>query len=586
MPEGILKYEKQLAEAKGKIPLPEVYDFVPEETYLGYQSQWPLAVDIETIGPGKPPVPWFGPSELVCVGLCQSGARWAFDLREADQYTRCRSMVESADSIVFHNALYDLVWLKAAGFKIKAEIHDTMWLVALENESAPRGLEMIGPYEYPWHYPAKQPDMKKVLCYCANDALQTMAAFNNPKYAPYKEHRLYKLYQKMGPRIAEMSVRGIPVFKDRVDTVASRMEIESKHLADSLNSFAPINWGSGDQVAGYLTLKGGLGKKRTLSGKRLSVDEDVLRRCPLPEAKMLLQKRGLDKLYGTTITPLLGQVRAHGLFNLSGARTGRMSSHRMNLQNIPKEDDTGASAFRSLFGADDLDWVKMDLEGAELLVGAVEAGCTQMLEWYSQGKDLHRMMASRVLGKKPEDVTEQERTKLGKVPNFLLEYGGGVWTLVYRARTEYGVDITRAEAEAIVEEWYRTFPEFATWQDKMKLQIQYTQSVRSYFGRYRWVEFQDKHNYNVALNTAIQGTVLDLLLMGMDNVYDSLPGPWVNIVHDEVDFVIPKGSFDENEWRRVAKGIAGVHSRYPLRIECKMGPSWGETKKIFTEGAA
>lgn len=186
------------------------------------------------------------------------------------------------------------------------------------------------------------------------------------------------------------------------------------------------------------------------------------------------------------------------------------------------------------------------------------------------------MMAGRILGKAPEDITDSEKRRLGKVPNFALCYGGDAHTLVQKAWEEYGIRLDPEEASVIAYEWRRALPEMVLWHDKVKLGIHYDRSVSSPLGRVRTVPFLSKHDYNVALNAPIQGTVSDLLLMGLDVSYP-WPGTLVNLVHDEIDMLIPKGSWDQKRplFLTMARQMAQVHPRFPMGVEVAVGRSWG-----------
>lgn len=596
---GRVSFTEWIATHATRRPLPARYDYA----WTGELDDGPVAVDVETtnrpggelgpfLHPGLP-VPWFEPSSLVCVGFAQGDRRWTL---WATQREEIQFILESPCPKIFHNALYDLVWLMHEGYEVRGPIHDTMWLLALADESASRDLKEVSPYVYDENTPVRCADRDLVACYCANDAASTLGLWMDPRYAVYRDHMVYQMYQRMAPRLARMSLDGIPVFEDAVWAAYETASRESARCQEILDSLAEqmgkekVNWDSGDQVADLL--HPWLPARRTPSGKRRSVDEDALRQCDHPIARLLLQKRGLDKLRRTTLAPLLGKRTAHGLVILNQAATGRTASQRMNLQNIPREFEEVRSGdseeteggipenIRVLFGHPDMEWVKVDFVAAELIVVGVEAGCRRLIEWYTQGRDIHAETAARILGKRPEDVTPEERKRLGKVPNFLLCYGGGTSTLIRRARTEYGVHLTRAEAEEIITEWFRVFPEIALWHDKVRLDILYRREVTSPLGRHRSIPLAHRHSLNMALNAPIQGTVSDLLLLGLDRTYP-WPGRLVNVVHDEADFLIPAGSFDRCAWERFAGTVARVVPRYPMRVEVSRGSSWGTTETVF-----
>lgn len=109
-----------------------------------------------------------------------------------------------------------------------------------------------------------------------------------------------------------------------------------KSLSEKLQD--PINISSPTQLAILLydILKVGVIDKKQPRG----TGADILERINSPLCKLILNLRGLEKLISTYIEALPAAVnpadgRVHTNFNQLGAGTGRVSSDRPNLQNIP-----------------------------------------------------------------------------------------------------------------------------------------------------------------------------------------------------------------------------------------------------------
>jgi DNA polymerase-1 len=548
----------------GKVWLDDRLDPVP----TSLPPDTPLAVDVETLGPGRPPMPWLPSSRLVCVGFSAEGRRWAYPAEERDAIRR---FLETPNAKVLHNASYDLAWLRHAGFEVRGPVHDTLWILAFENGMAIHRLKAVGPFAYEACLPS-QNGLKPhaVLAYCANDARNTLALFETD--GDGRKHPLYALYQRMAPRVAEVALAGLPLFQDRVSEMHRWYIARIAAIDMKLRDIAPINWKSGDQVA--QVLGEALSPRMTPSGKRRSADDAALRECAHPAAALLLEKREVDKLVSTYLKPFLGQDRVHGLTTLNGTWTGRTSSRNTNLQNIPR-------TLRTLFGSPDHDWIKVDFVAAELVVAAVIADCQALLAWFRDGRDPHAETAGRIFHKPAEDVTPEERA-VGKTLNFSLCYGGTAQTIVQRA-TSYGLSVSLPEAEAFRTAWFASFPEIASWQAETIGRLEAGEPIRSPFGRTWTIPPHSSHQRNMALNAPIQSAASDLLLFGLDAVWDRLPGLVVNLVHDELDVLIPCGTFDETQWRAIARTIAGTDSRFPMRVEVAVGPDWGSTETKFVE---
>ncbi|MBO5712111.1 MAG: hypothetical protein J6R47_04665 [Acholeplasmatales bacterium] len=103
----------------------------------------------------------------------------------------------------------------------------------------------------------------------------------------------------------------------------------------------PISVTSPTQLAilFYDILKVGVIDKKSPRG----TGEDILEKINLPICKLILEKRGLEKLIGTYIDKLPECVnsksgRLHANFHQLGTDTGRFSSSSPNLQNIPSHE--------------------------------------------------------------------------------------------------------------------------------------------------------------------------------------------------------------------------------------------------------
>jgi DNA polymerase I-like protein with 3'-5' exonuclease and polymerase domains len=144
------------------------------------------------------------------------------------------------------------------------------------------------------------------------------------------------------------------------------------------------------------------------------------------------------------------------------------------------------------------------------------------------------------------------------------------------------------EAQTIVSEFFAMFPELRAWQNRQKRMMRKGMTITSPLGRQWQIPADDWHQINEGLNAPIQATSSDLMLLGLNRAWPLIEaqGRLVNIVHDSIDVVIAKGTFNDAAWRAIASVIAGVDPRFPMMIDVAVGPSWGETKERFTVGGA
>ena len=85
-------------------------------------------------------------------------------------------------------------------------------------------------------------------------------------------------------------------------------------------------------------------------------------------------------------------------------------------------------------------------------------GYSELVAAINSGADLHRRIASRLTGKPEAEITDEERGK-AKAVNFGFPGGMGARTFREHAKTNYGIDMTEAEAEEYKGIWLNTFPE-------------------------------------------------------------------------------------------------------------------------------
>lgn len=118
--------------------------------------------------------------------------------------------------------------------------------------------------------------------------------------------------------------------------------------------------------------------------------------------------------------------------------------------------------FMSRFGSDGV-LLEADWTGLEIAGWAFITRDPTVIRLLNEKRDMHRYVGSMVLGKRPEDITDQERKKL-KPANFTLIYGGTDWNLVEKDGLE------KDFAKEVYDTFWRLFPVARLWADNtMKL---------------------------------------------------------------------------------------------------------------------
>ena len=244
----------------------------------------------------------------------------------------------------------------------------------------------------------------------------------------------------------------------------------------------------------------------------------------------------------------------HATYNVGFVKTGRLSSSNPNVQQISSRLKP---AFIPRPGHVLLD---LDYSQVELRVAAFISRSQPMIEAFQRGDDLHRLLAAKIAGKAPEDVTSMER-KRAKAGNFGLLYGMSPGGFQSYAATAYDVSLTLAEAQAVHSAFFEMWDGMRQWHEKAKRRAYERGYVTSPIGRTQWLSdlyskssFKASHAERNALNSPVQGFGSDLMQMAAASIMGTLPGyplPKVEgahvvaTVHDEICIEVPEDRWQE-----------------------------------------
>lgn len=245
----------------------------------------------------------------------------------------------------------------------------------------------------------------------------------------------------------------------------------------------------------------------------------------------ILEFRKLHKLQ-EKLQEILGYTedgRVHPEFWQIGTITGRMSSSKPNVQNIPRE-------LRSILKAKEgYTFVIGDFSQIELRIAADYVGDEIMISVINKGEDLHKFTASLITGKDIKDITKEER-QLAKAANFGLIYGMSEKSLAIYAKNSYGVYMTKDEARRFRDVFFHTFKGIKAWHDEIKKELKTKGEVHS---KTLLGKPLVAHTFTDAANYPIQGTGAELLKLAV-LIFDqevkrlSLDASVVNLIHDEI----------------------------------------------------
>ena len=320
-----------------------------------------------------------------------------------------------------------------------------------------------------------------------------------------------------------------------------------------------------------------------------STDASVLQKMvdQHPVVGHLLAYRELEKLRSTYVDGLLPLIapdgRIHCAFNQTGAATGRISSERPNMQNIPVRTEEGRTIRRAFVAAPGHTFVIADYSQIELRILAHLSGDAGLLEAFASGADIHTATAARVFGLAPDQVTPDLRRR-AKMINFGLLYGMEAYGLGQR------LEISTEVAKEHMDAYFAQFPAVAAFMQGMVSRARADGFTTTMLGRRRYLPELASDNFRIrqaaermALNAPIQGSAADIIKKAMVALDGALgrSGPAATMllqVHDELVLEAPVEEAEETAalTRRIMEGV--VELRVPLRVDVGMGRTLGDAK--------
>jgi DNA polymerase-1 len=409
-------------------------------------------------------------------------------------------------------------------------------------------------------------------------------------------HGMVRLYDEIeNPLVrvlARMEHAGIAVDGAALRAINERLSAEVQTLAAELRRVAgreELNLNSPVQLRELLYTERGLTPvKKTKTG--YSTDAATLERLhdQWPEfIGPLLRHREVEKLRGTYGEGLLQEVgpdgRIHATFNQTVARTGRLSSDRPNLHNIPVRSDEGR-VFRTAFvPAPGCRLLVADYNQIELRCIAHLAEDPGLIAAFTGGEDIHTATASRVFGVAPEDVTIDQRSK-AKMVSYGLAYGMEAYGLGQR------LNIPTDEAAVILDAYFAAFPNVKAYMDATVAEARDRGYTETLFGRRRPIPELSNPNFRIrqagerqAMNAGIQGLAADIFKVALVRIDAALDDAGrssrlVLQVHDEVLVEVPDGEHDEVGALVVDLMRSAAELRVPLEVNVAWGATWADAK--------
>ena len=519
---------------------------------------------------------------------------------------------------IFHNAMYDVCWIRHLGLTIRGRIIDTMIASALVDEnqlrydlnSCSRRYTGKGKDEAALYAAAKEwgvdakAEMYKlpalyVGAYAEKDAEITLALWHELK----KEIQLqdigsiFQLELDLFPCLVDMRFLGVRVNQEQALNEKKTLLEQEKKLLTDVKKKTGIEvqiWAARSiaQVFDKLKLK----YDRTIKTQAPSFTKNFLMHHPHPLVKKIAQAREINKAHTTFIDTILKHTHKGRIFaeinqlrgDNGGTVTGRFSYSNPNLQQVPARNKDLGPRIRSLFLPEEGHrWGCFDYNQQEPRLVVHYAGLQNLygvgdvLEAYKAGDaDFHHIVA---------DMAQIPRFQ-AKTINLGLFYGMG------KNKLQAELGVSKDKAEELFKQYHDKVPFVKQLMDSVMRRAQDSGKIRTLLGRLCRFHLWEPHQFGIhkalphedalrehgpgirraytykALNKLIQGSAADMTKKAMINLYKEGITPHIQ-VHDELDISVK----DDKQAKRIVDIMeSAVDLEVPNKVDYESGKNWGD----------
>ncbi len=323
--------------------------------------------------------------------------------------------------------------------------------------------------------------------------------------------------------------------------------------------------------------------------KQYSTSEDVLAKLAdkhkiIPK---ILEFRSLNKLLTTYVDALPKLInnktgKIHTSFNQAITATGRLSSNKPNVQNIPVREEKGREIRKAFIPSDNEHvFLSADYSQIELRLMAYMSNDENMIRAFNNNEDIHSATAAKIYGINLSEVT-QEMRRNAKTANFGIIYGISAFGLSQQ------LNIPRKEAKQLIDSYFESYPGIKKYMDE---NIQFARDngyVETIKGRRRYLKDINSQNAIVrgiaernAINAPIQGSAADIIKIAMINIYEKLKQgnyktKMILQVHDELNFDVYKPELEDIRQIVQNEMQNAVKLNIPLTVDIGVGENWLE----------
>ncbi len=518
---------------------------------------------------------------------------------------------------IFHNAMYDVCWIRALGLSINGKIVDTMIASALVDENQMRydlnncskrytGKTKNETELYQaardWDVDPKAEMYKLpaiyVGAYAEKDAEITLELWQELKKEIEHQdiHSIMNMETELFPCLIDMRFKGVRVDVEAAHTLKTKLLEEEKQSLMKVKKETGVDvqiWAARSIATVFDKLS--LDYDRTEKTSAPSFTKNFLVNHPHPLVKHIARAREINKAHTTFIDTILKHSykgRIHAEINQlrgdnGGTVTGRFSYSNPNLQQIPARNKELGPAIRSLFIPEEKHtWGCFDYSQQEprLVVHYATLqnlyGVDEVLEAYRDGDaDFHDIVA---------DMAEIPRSQ-AKTINLGLFYGMG------KNKLQAELGVSKEKAEGLFRQYHSKVPFVKQLMDNVMRRAQDSGRIRTLLGRLCRFHLWEPNQFGIhkalpheqalrehgpgikraytykALNKLIQGSAADMTKKAMIELYKENIIPHIQ-VHDELDI-----SVQDEQQAKLIKSVMedAVSLEVPNKVDYESGPNWG-----------
>jgi len=479
-------------------------EWVCPESFPDLRRYSHIAIDLETKDPGltkRGSGALINDGAIVGVAVAVNGWSGYFPFgHEQGNFFEERNVMDWVKEIcalpstkIFHNAMYDVCWLRAYGVKINGPIIDTMVMASLIDEN--RFSYSLNSVSYDYLKEVKDESALKaaadkagvdpkaemyklpamyVGAYAEKDAELALRLFNLLSETIKTEDlsEIFKLETDLFPCLIDMKIKGVRVDIEKAHQTKEKLLGQETALLQEIKKETQIDtqiWAARSIAKVFEKLK--LPYERTAKTQAPSFTKNFLSTHKHPLVQKIAKAREINKAHTTFIDTIIKyeyRGRIHADINPirgsgGGTVTGRFSYSNPNLQQVPARNKELGPMIRSLFLPErNHTWGCFDYSQQEPRLVVHYAASSNSIckdesvveiveKFKDESVDFHQTVA---------DMANIERTQ-AKTINLGLFYGMGKAKL----QAELGLN-TRQEAEDLFDKYHESVPFVKDLMDK------------------------------------------------------------------------------------------------------------------------